>query len=140
MSVSLILSLVLFLPKANCAVVFYISALPTVDFVNVILFFYNVFQFMENFHLIFFHFSLLLYALVFVIFLPLCHALEDLGFNFLLKNQTCAVLFLIVPVLFRKLLFLFFSYIVCSRTIYNVFSHANLSQYLASLQPIVHLF
>ena len=40
--------------------------------------------------LIFFHFSLLLYALIVVIFLPFCHALEDLGINFLLMNQTCA--------------------------------------------------
>ena len=67
MSLSFILSIFLFLPKANCAVVFYISALPAVDFVNVILFFYNVFQFMENIHLIFFHFFLLLYALIVVI-------------------------------------------------------------------------
>ena len=50
MSLSFIFSIFSFLPKANCAVVFYISALPTVDFVNVILFFYKVFQFMENIH------------------------------------------------------------------------------------------
>ena len=31
---------------------------------------------------IFFHFSLLLYALIVVIFLPFCHALEEFGFDF----------------------------------------------------------
>ena len=40
--------------------------------------------------MIFFHFSLLLYALIVVIFLPFGDALVELGINFLVWNQTFA--------------------------------------------------
>ena len=89
MSLSLILS-IFFLPKANCAFFFIYLLCPQLTSSTSSFSFIMFYNLWKTSILIFFHFSLLLYALIVVIFLPICLAIVELGLNFLLWNQTFA--------------------------------------------------